>query len=114
MNLSPDWVAAFSASGLHAIHWSSVGAANADDTTIMAWALANSHIVLTHDLDFGTALALTHARGPSILQVRGHDVLPEDVGALVLTAIRQFETDLVSGAIVIIEPRKLRVRLLPL
>jgi len=42
----------------------------------MAWARANGHVVFTHDLDFGTTLALTHAAGPSVIQVRGQNVLP--------------------------------------
>jgi hypothetical protein len=32
----------------------------------MAWARANGHVVFTHDLDFGTTLALTHAADPSV------------------------------------------------
>ena len=31
----------------------------------MDWALTNGYAVFTHDLDFGTLLALTHATGPS-------------------------------------------------
>jgi hypothetical protein len=50
----------------------------------MAWALAQNRVIFTHDLDFGTALALTNAGGPSVLQVRGQHVLParEDGQAL--------------------------------
>lgn len=70
MNLSPEWVAALSKQGWAALHWSTLGDPHADDAVIMGWALANSHVVFTHDLDFGTMLALTHARGPSVLQVR--------------------------------------------
>ena len=47
-----------------------VGHPRANDATIMAWASAHGHVVFTHDLDFGTALALTHADGPSVIQVR--------------------------------------------
>jgi predicted nuclease of predicted toxin-antitoxin system len=43
----------------------------------MAWARENGHVVLTHDLDFGTLLALTRANGPSVVQVRAQDVLPQ-------------------------------------
>lgn len=44
--------------------------------TVMGWARENGHVVFTHDLDFGTLLALTRASGPSVVQVRAHDVLP--------------------------------------
>src|SRR5947199_6908810 len=80
MNLSPEWVPFLTQAGWQAVHWSAVGDPRATDATIMAWALANGYAVFTHDLDFGTLLALTHAGGPSVLQVRGQNVLPEDMG----------------------------------
>src|SRR5438445_2989155 len=80
MNLSVEWVAELASHGWSAVHWSTVGDPSAEDSVIMAWALAHVHVVFTHDLDFGTMLALTHAAGPSVLQVRGPNVLPEDIG----------------------------------
>jgi predicted nuclease of predicted toxin-antitoxin system len=71
-------------------------------------------VLFTHDLDFGTALALTHAGGPSVLQVRGRDVLPEDMGAAVVAALRQHDAAFAAGALVVVDAKKLRVRLLPL
>jgi predicted nuclease of predicted toxin-antitoxin system len=114
MNLSVEWIPLLTQNGWDAVHWSTVGDPRATDQTIMAWALANRYIVLTHDLDFGTALALTHAGGPSVLQVRGQNVLPEHMGPLVLTALRQYESALPSGALVVVEESKSRVRILPL
>lgn len=61
MNLSPEWAAALKTKGFDAIHWASVGDARAEDSVIMEYARANGFIVFTHDLDFGTLLALTHA-----------------------------------------------------
>jgi len=43
----------------------------------LGWALENGHVVLTHDLDFGTALAPTHACGPSLIQIRSQHLLLE-------------------------------------
>jgi predicted nuclease of predicted toxin-antitoxin system len=76
MNLSPTWVAFFALNGWEAIHWSAVGDPQATDRVIMQWARSNDAIVFTHDLDFGTILAVTQASGPSVLQVRANDVLP--------------------------------------
>jgi predicted nuclease of predicted toxin-antitoxin system len=67
MNLSPEWIPELTRQGWSAIHWSSVGDPSAADSEIMAWALANGHVVFTHDLDFGAMLALTHANGPSVV-----------------------------------------------
>ncbi len=113
MNLSPDWVPLLQQDGWSAVHWSTIGDARAADGDIMAWARANRHIVFTHDLDFGTALALTHATGPSVLQIRCRDVLPDHAGPLVVAALRQHEADLAAGALVVIEESNNRVRVLP-
>ena len=76
MNLSPDWVPLFREHGFEAVHWSPVGARNADDTEIMQWARDDRAVVFTHDLDFGIALALTRAGTPSVVQVRTQDLSP--------------------------------------
>ncbi len=114
MNLSPDWVPLLQREGWPAVHWSIVGDPRALDQILMAWAVANGHVVFTHDLDFGTLLALTHALGPSVLQVRGQDVLPDHMGVLVVAALRQHEADLASGALVVVDESKSRVRVLPI
>jgi predicted nuclease of predicted toxin-antitoxin system len=80
----------------------------------MAWALANGHVVFTHDLDFGTMLALTHATGPSVLQIRAQKVLPEDIGPVVIAALRQHDAALAAGALVVVDVKKSCVRVLPL
>ena len=114
MNLSVEWIPLLEQAGWPAVHWSVIGDPRADDATIMEWALNNGHVVFTHDLDFGTALALTHAGGPSVIQVRGQRVLPEHMGSVVLAAIQQYEGELSTGALVVVERGKSRVRVLPL
>src|ERR1044071_5720708 len=99
MNLSPDWAPVLIGHGWHTVHWSSVGNARATDREIMDWAIANGYVVFTHDLDFGTLLALTHARGPSVVQVRGENVLPDAIGSVVAAAIGLYEADLATGAL---------------
>jgi predicted nuclease of predicted toxin-antitoxin system len=114
MNLSVEWIPLLEQAGWTAVHWSAVGDPRADDATIMAWASAHGHTVFTHDLDFGTALALTHAGKPSVIQVRAHRVLPEHIGPTVLAALKQYERELSVGALVVIELSKNRARVLPL
>ena len=114
MNLSPDWVSLLSREGWTATHWSSVGDPRAADREIMGWAVANQYVVFTHDLDFGTLLALTHAGGPSVIQVRGQDIIPDHMGSLILAALRRHEADLESGALLVVDERRSRVRVLPI
>ena len=70
MNLSPDWVKILKGAGIEAVHWSTIGPGNAPDDQIMDYATANGFVVLTNDLDFGTALALTNIPEPSVVQLR--------------------------------------------
>jgi predicted nuclease of predicted toxin-antitoxin system len=114
MNLSVEWVAELTKHGWSAVHWSAVGDPRAEDSIIMSWAAANDYVVFTHDLDFGTMLALTHANGPSVVQMRGQNLLPEDIGPSVVAALRQHEAALAAGALVVVDLKKLRVRVLPL
>jgi predicted nuclease of predicted toxin-antitoxin system len=113
MNLSIEWVAELARNGWSAIHWSTIGDPRADDSAIMAWALGNGYVVFTHDLGFGTTLALTHATGPSVLQVRSQNVLPEHIGTIVIAALRQHDAALAGGALVVVEEKRCRVRVLP-
>jgi predicted nuclease of predicted toxin-antitoxin system len=114
ISLSPIWVDVFSGHGWSAVHWSTVGDPRAKDRTVMAWARENGYVVFTHDLDFGTLLALTRDSGPSVIQVRTHDVLPAHLEQLVITAIRTYEPQLRQGAIVTVDESRSRVRILPI
>jgi len=114
MNLSPDWVDELAAHGWPSVHWSTIGDSRAVDREIMDWARSNNHVVFTHDLDFGTMLALTHATGPSLIQVRGQNVLPDHMTTIVVAALEQHESDLASGALVVVDEARSRIRILPI
>lgn len=114
MNLSPQWVPALHRHGWQAVHWSDVGDPKASDREIMDWAAARQQVVFTHDLDFGAMLALTHDVGPSVLQVRVGNVLPDYLEGVVIAALVQHEADLASGSLVVVEPSRSRVRVLPI
>jgi predicted nuclease of predicted toxin-antitoxin system len=114
MNLASDWVEVLRRNQFDAVHWSQVGDPRATDLTIMQWARDNGHVVFTHDLDFGTVLALTQSTGPSVVQVRAADVMPVAIEAPVVRALRQFAAHLEAGAIVVVDPHRSRVRLLPI
>ena len=114
VNLSPKWAPVLSGLGWPAVHWSAIGDPRASDDAIMAWARQNDHVVFTHDLDFGAMLALTGASGPSVLQVRSQDVLPEHLADVVAAALRQHGADLASGAVVVVDKTRARVRILPI
>ena len=114
MNLSPRWVAQLAGAGIESVHWSSIGQPNAPDTEIMAYARATGAVVLTHDLDFGSILAATHGDKPSVVQIRAEDVGVAAIGAQVVSALLQMRSELEEGALVTIDPKRTRLRMLPL
>jgi len=114
MNLSPRWVNLLIEVGFDAAHWSAVGVGHAPDAEIMAFAKANGYVVLTHDLDFSSILAAIHGDKPSVVQIRAGDVRPEAIGQSVIMALRQMDRELEDGALVMADPRRTRLRVLPL
>jgi Domain of unknown function (DUF5615) len=63
MNQSHEWISFLKFHAWGATHWSDIGDPRARDIEIMRWARANERAVFTHDLDFGTSLALPHEKG---------------------------------------------------
>lgn len=114
MNLSPRWIGVLDDAGFEAVHWTSLGAKNAPDSEIMAYAKAADYVVLTHDLDFGAILAATHGRKPSVVQIRAEDVSPDAIGEQIIVALRQMTSELEEGALLTVDPDRTRMRLLPL
>jgi predicted nuclease of predicted toxin-antitoxin system len=114
MNLSPEWVGVLEAAGWQAMHWSSIGKASAPDEEIFEHTKKYEFVIFTHDLDFGSILAATNASYPSVIQVRVQDVTPQYLSSLVISALNQFKDQLYAGALITIDEKKSRARILPL
>ena len=114
MNLSPDLVKVLATNGFDTVHWSTIGTANASDREIMTWAKNNDYVIVTHDLDFGTILAIYRETAPSVIQIRTQDLLAADFSVLLIDVLRRFTKELKSGALVTVEPNKSKVRILPI
>jgi predicted nuclease of predicted toxin-antitoxin system len=114
MNLSPDWAHLLQSAGWSATHWFNVGDPRATDRDIMDWAQENGFVLFTHDLDFGSILASTKNRGPSVIQIRTQNILQDRAGYLLTAALRRHESELLSGALLVVEESRNRIRLLPI
>ncbi len=114
MNLSPSWVKVLNEAGIEAVHWSEVGVSTTPDPAIMAYAATKGFVILTNDLDFGIALATANREEPSVAQIRGEDLRPLSIGNHVVLALRQMKVELEAGALLTIDPKRTRLRLLPL
>jgi len=114
MNLSPKFEDLLIRKGIDAVHWSKIGAPNAEDTEIMEYASKNNYIVMTCDLDFSIILSIKHTLKPSIIQLRTQRTDVEQDGEWIVSAIMQNAEELEKGIILSVDAKKFRLRFLPL
>jgi predicted nuclease of predicted toxin-antitoxin system len=114
MNLSPRWASYLAARGLDAVHWSNLGLASAPDVEIMNYARESDYVVLTHDLDFGAILAVTRGEKPASSRCARMTSAPEAIGSQIIGAIRQMTLELDRGALLTVDSKRTRIRILPL
>jgi predicted nuclease of predicted toxin-antitoxin system len=113
VNLAFRWAAMLSERGIEAIHWTAIGAANAQDSEIMYYARQNGYSVFTNDLDFSAILVSTRAVGPSVIQIRAEDTRPEAHLDRVAEALIKYSGAIEQGTIITIDPHKTRMHILP-
>ena len=114
MNLSPKIATLIMESGIYSKHWYEVGLPNAKDSEIMNYARQNDYTILTCDLDFTTLLSVSKGRKPSIVQLRTQGYEAEQITELVVAALIQNANELEEGAILSIDAKQSRLRLLSL
>src|SRR5262249_41544855 len=68
----------------------------------------------TFDLDFGDILATAGSDGPSVIIFRLRDQTPAAVNPRLFQVIADCAEELASGAVVIVEDERFRVRRLPI
>jgi predicted nuclease of predicted toxin-antitoxin system len=114
-NLSPRIAARLVDAAHDAIHVAEVRLLSASDTEITAYAAAENRIVVTSDSDFGSILARSGERFPSVVLLRHHnDATPDHQLELIENALSAAADELGKGAIVTISRGRLRARRLPI
>jgi len=113
VNLAVRWANMLSSRGIEAVHWSAIGAVNAQDIEIMAYARKNGYSVFTNDLDFSAILVSTRASGPSVIQIRADDTRPEAHIDRVTEALIKNTAAIEQGTIITIDTYRTRMHILP-
>jgi predicted nuclease of predicted toxin-antitoxin system len=100
--------------GIDATHVAEIGMEKADDDEILARAVVDNATVVTLDADFHSLLALTGAMAPSVIRIRIERLKADQVASLLQIVLAQVSDDLAKGAVVTVQPTRIRVHSLPI
>lgn len=109
--LSPELADLLAAAGHDAVHVRAVNLHRAEDSAVLKAAADEKRVLISADTDFGGLLTLGLAKGPSVVLFRhGAPRRSSEQAALLLANLETVAVDLVTGAIVVIQKDRLRVR----
>ena len=112
--VSPDTVAFLTRLGHDALHVRALEMHRAQDHELVDYARSETRVIVTFDLDFGDLLALGVLDRPSVILLRLSDERPAEVNARLATVVAEQEAALESGALILVENVRYRVRKLPI
>ena len=114
MGVSPRTVDYLREKGYEAVHLHELGQDRLPDSEILAMALREEWIILTHDLDFSELLAVSGAHLPSVITFRLRDMRPDRVHLHLDAILAHHMQRLEHGAIITVTEQRIRVRTLPI
>ncbi len=114
MGISQKSVAWLRAEGHDTVHLRDEQLQRLPDAEILEKAKKENRIILTCDLDFTALLAASQSSLPSVILFRLEDERPDNINRRLFTVISESSIALQSGAVISVDERKHRVRLLPI
>jgi predicted nuclease of predicted toxin-antitoxin system len=114
MGLAPRTADYLRACGHDADHLGKRGLPKLSDQEIVLLAESEQRIIVTFDLDFSRLIALQRLAQPSIVLLRLEEFTTDSVNVLLADLLTQYESDLQAGAILVVDPHRIRVRALPI
>ena len=113
--LSPRLALGLVAAGHDAAHVRDRGLQRAEDAELLELAATEDRILVSEDTDFGTLLALATFTRPSIILFRHMtDRSAAALTSVLLANLGSIESALAEGAVVVVEPGRIRIRRLPI
>jgi predicted nuclease of predicted toxin-antitoxin system len=100
--------------GHDAVHLRDQGLLKMEDRDILQKARTEDRIVLTFDLDLGDLLAASGDKLPSVIIFRLRNQTPSSVRPRLFQILSECETELNTGAVIVVEETRYRVRRLPI
>jgi len=114
-NVSPALVGLLADADHIAEHVSDLGMREAPDYVVLAAARDADAALISSDTDFGELLARSNANEPSVILLRRQEGRrASEIASLILANLQAVADDLASGAIVVLDDDRVRVRSLPL
>lgn len=112
--ISPASVAFLEQIGHDVVHVRTINMQRSSDRAIVDHATTDRRSIITFDLDFGEILAVGVLDRPSVILLRLSNERPEEVNRRLSTVIAEQQAALESGALVLVEDTRYRVRKLPI
>ena len=100
--------------GHDATHLSEEGLQRLPNGEIFDKGIAERRVILTFDLDFGEIAALSRGRKASVVVFRLHNTRSDHVIARLSVVLEESMSALETGAVVVIEESRHRIRYLPI
>jgi predicted nuclease of predicted toxin-antitoxin system len=88
--------------------------ARATDLEMLGYARSTNAVVVTLDADFHAIMATSGERFPSVVRLRLESVRSMALALIVAEVVSKLANELESGALVTVDARTIRFRLLPI
>ena len=100
--------------GIDTVHVGEIGYSTADDAMVLQKGRDEERLVVTLDADFHALLALSRATAPSVTRIRVEGLYGQKAADLIQAVLLRCTEDVKQGAVVTVQPRRIRIRRLPL